>query len=126
MTSQNAFHLRMAVNLNVFKVIVSKEARLELLILYYRGKLSNQFHEMILFCQDSNGDQLSHFCQCKVGWKGENCDECEPAYECPTAKNETGAGIRACHLPGQCRCAGIRQKDNDEQHKRCTIWISGL
>jgi len=76
--------------------------------------------------KDSNGDQLSHFCQCKVGWKGENCDECEPAYECPTAKNETGAGIRACHLPGQCRCAGIRQEDNDEQHKRCTIWISDV
>ena len=69
--------------------------------------------------------QLEAFCQCNVGWEGENCDKCVPAYNCPNP-NEIGSGIQPCLQPNECRCEGDPANppiDDTENAQRCTAWV---
>ena len=69
--------------------------------------------------------QLEAFCQCNVGWGGENCDKCTPAYNCPNT-NDLGSGVQPCLQPNECRCVGDPANppiDTTENGQRCTAWV---
>ena len=68
--------------------------------------------------------QLEAFCQCNVGWEGENCDKCVPAYNCPN-DNTKGKGIQPCLQPNECRCIGdpADPPTDMENGQRCTAWV---
>ena len=74
--------------------------------------------------QSGDGTQLEAFCQCEVGWVGENCDQCTPAYNCPNP-NDQGSGVQPCLQPNECRCEGDPENPPDiENVQRCTVWVA--
>ena len=60
-----------------------------------------------------------------MGWEGENCDKCVPAYNCPNP-NDPGSGVQPCLQPNECRCVGDPANppiDDTENSQRCTAWV---
>ena len=48
-------------------------------------------------CVEGPEDQ-DNFCICETGWKGDDCKQCVPYWECPNQ------GEDACNVPNECLC----------------------
>ena len=71
----------------------------KLKISVYRGRC---LHGICV--EDGSG---SNFCACYPGWRGLNCEKCQPYWACPNQEAD------ACNFPNECLC------DSSIHHPLC-------